>query len=210
MPVFATDVFVNCPFDDPYRPMFNAIVFTVIRSGYRARCAFETDNALENRMSKICGIIGECKFSIHDISRTEVSENTRLPRFNMPLELGIFIGSQQFGSKDHRKKSCVVYDTIPFRYQSFISDIGGQDIHYHHGRVEDLIADLSTWLRHLPGGTHAGGGQSILREYRAFQELIPELCRPKRLQVEELVFQDYNSMITEFVRTLTEEQVAAL
>jgi hypothetical protein len=65
------DVFVNCPFDDQYREFFYAIVFTVIRSGFVARCALETDNSADNRFDKICQIIKECRYGIHDISRTE-------------------------------------------------------------------------------------------------------------------------------------------
>ena len=88
------DVFVNCPFDTDYRPLFNAIVFTIIRSGFRARCALEADNAAENRFDKICKIISECRYGVHDISRTEVDGNPPLPRFNMPLELGLFLGAE--------------------------------------------------------------------------------------------------------------------
>jgi len=32
----------------------------------------------------------------HDISRTELNEHS-LPRFNMPLELGLFLGASRFG-----------------------------------------------------------------------------------------------------------------
>ena len=30
----ARDVFINCPFDHLYRPIFYAIVFSVLRSGF--------------------------------------------------------------------------------------------------------------------------------------------------------------------------------
>ena len=36
---FEASVFVNCPFDDAYKPMFEAIVFAVFDCGYRPRCA---------------------------------------------------------------------------------------------------------------------------------------------------------------------------
>ena len=52
------DVFVNCPFDADYKLLFNAAVFTIIRSGFVARCALETDNSADNRFDKICKIIG--------------------------------------------------------------------------------------------------------------------------------------------------------
>jgi hypothetical protein len=46
------NVFINCPFDDDYAPLFDALVFTVIRCGFNARCAREVDNAVEGRFSK--------------------------------------------------------------------------------------------------------------------------------------------------------------
>jgi hypothetical protein len=58
------DVFVNCPFDSDYLIFFHAIVFVVIRSGFRARSALETDDASENRFDKICKIIQQCRYGI--------------------------------------------------------------------------------------------------------------------------------------------------
>jgi hypothetical protein len=101
MPATARDVFINCPFDSEYKYFFWAIVFVVIRSGFRPRCALETDDSSVNRFEKICSIIKECRYGIHDISRTELDRRSKLPRFNMPLELGIFIAAKRFGTRAH-------------------------------------------------------------------------------------------------------------
>jgi hypothetical protein len=77
------NVFINCPFDDPYRPLFEALVFAVHDCGYIARCAREVDDASEVRIEKIAKIIAACRFGIHDICRTEPDETTGLPRFNV-------------------------------------------------------------------------------------------------------------------------------
>jgi hypothetical protein len=90
-------VFINCPFDRAYRGLFRSIVFTTIYCGFRARCALEIDDASEVRIEKILKIIEECQLGIHDLSRTELDRATRLPRFNMPLELGLFLGARRFG-----------------------------------------------------------------------------------------------------------------
>jgi hypothetical protein len=55
-------------------------------------CALEDDDAGEFRLSKIERIIEECKFGIHDLSAVALDVATGLPRFNMPLELGLFLG----------------------------------------------------------------------------------------------------------------------
>jgi hypothetical protein len=59
----------------------------------------------------------------HDISRTELSKNTKLPRFNMPLELGLFLGAKTFGRRGPRAKVCLILDRQKYRYQKFCSDI---------------------------------------------------------------------------------------
>jgi hypothetical protein len=85
-------VFINCPFDDAYKPILRAIIFTVMRCGFVPRSALEDDNGLQNRLDKIQAVIAGCRYGIHDISRTSLNENG-LPRFNMPFELGLFFGA---------------------------------------------------------------------------------------------------------------------
>lgn len=100
----ARDVFINCPFDDDFAPGFRALVFGVIGCGYRARCAREVDDAAETRIEKLYRIIEQSRYGIHDISKTELDSDSGLPRFNMPLELGIFLGAKRYGREDQRKK----------------------------------------------------------------------------------------------------------
>jgi hypothetical protein len=74
MPVEAVDrnVFINCPFDADYRPLFEALIFTIVASGYTARCALEDDDAGNIRFDKLRRLIRESSWSIHDLSRTEL------------------------------------------------------------------------------------------------------------------------------------------
>jgi hypothetical protein len=112
---YDTGVFVNAPFDRRYAKIFDAIIFTVIDCGFVARCAMEIDDGSQVRLDKIFSIIEECKFAIHDISRTQLDTKHRLPRFNMPLELGMFLGAKRFGSAKHGAKSCIILDKERFR-----------------------------------------------------------------------------------------------
>lgn len=193
------DVFINCPFDSDYDPIFNAAVFTVARLGYRARCALEANNAGDSRLFKIIKIIGECRFAIHDISRTELSKATKLPRFNMPLELGLWLGANHLGGPDQRDKSCIVFDVDQHRYGKFISDISGQDIHAHGRKIAKLISELAAWLRLQPGATHIAGGKAILEEYEQFQKILPVLCKNQSLTTDELKFADFNIIVSNYI-----------
>ncbi len=53
-------VFVNCPFDDKFKAILRAIVFTVIASGYHPRSALDSTDGAEVRLGKIAAMIGEC------------------------------------------------------------------------------------------------------------------------------------------------------
>lgn len=171
------DVFVNCPFDAAYKPLFHGIVFVLIRSGFRARCALETDDAGENRFSKICAIIKQCRYGVHDISRTEVDGNPPLPRFNMPLELGLF-GAKSFGRRDQNEKRCIIFDRERYRFQRYISDIAGQDIHSHGDDGKVLIEELAAWLRAQSRDPAVPGGRVIAAEFETFTRELPAIAEP--------------------------------
>jgi len=201
MPLANRDVFVNCPFDPHYKPLFYAIVFTVVRSGFRVRCALETDEATENRFSKISAIVKECRYGIHDISRTEADGDPPLPRFNMPLELGLFLGARQYGNRDQKAKRCVIYDRELYRFQKYISDIAGQDIHAHDRDEQTLIVDLAAWLRAQSGDQTVPGGRAIAREFELFKRELPDICRARGLEPDELTFPDFNGIVVQYVTT---------
>ena len=147
---YASSVFINCPFDDMYAPILDVLVFAIFDCGLEPRYAMELDDSAQIRIDKIFNIINECKFSIHDISRTELDLDTDLPRFNMPLELGMFLGARRFGGKRHGEKSCLIMDTERFRYQAFISDISGQDIKAHQNEPKHAVGLVRGWLRPPP------------------------------------------------------------
>ena len=102
------NVFINCPFDPAYKPLFDATVFAVHDCGFIPRCALEEEDASQVRIEKIYEIIADCRYGIHDISRIELDEPSGFPRFNMPLELGIFSEQKNLVQK-HKKAKNVSY-----------------------------------------------------------------------------------------------------
>ena len=191
-PGYRDHVFVNCPFDKDYALLFDAMVFAIYKCNFLPRCAKEVDDASENRLDKIVRIIDECRLGIHDISRTELSQ-TGLPRFNIPLELGLFLGAKKFGDTRHRRKKCLVLDSKPYRYQEFISDIAGQDIQSHEGCPRQLVIAIRNWLNEIQ--PDLPGGSSIWNEYEAFRDELPELCEAADLVEAELTFADYIRLV---------------
>jgi hypothetical protein len=188
---YARNVFINCPFDRSYKPLFEAVVFATFRCGFRARSALEVDDASEVRIEKIFKIIAACKLGIHDISRTDADPLTKLPRFNMPLELGMFLAAKRFGNKSQKQKNCLILDSSPYRYQQFISDIAGHDIQTHNNNARDAIAVVRNWLRSAAEAPLLPGGAEIHRRYLLFTEDLPLLCQETRLERDELTYLDY-------------------
>lgn len=184
------DVFINCPFSEDYKEFFLAIVYVVVRSGFKPRCALETDDGSQNRFEKICQIIAECKYGIHDISKTDLDAASDLPRFNMPLELGLFLGAKRFGASQQTRKRCIVFDREKYRYQKFISDISGQDIHSHKNHPSTLIVEIASWLRAEAPQQNIPGGAGIAKEFKEFRRALLEHGEAKEIGEDKMTFSD--------------------
>lgn len=193
------NVFINCPFDASYQQLFNALIFVIFDCGFIPRCALEEDDGSQIRVQKIFNIIAQCRLGIHDLSRVEVSKSSKLPRFNMPLELGIFLGAKHFGTQVQKEKSCLILDSEKFRYQKFMSDIAGQDIKAHENNERINIRVVRDWLRtysqlSLPSGS------VVWTRYKVFKKDLPLLCKDSQLNVKELIFNDYVHLVSIWLR----------
>jgi hypothetical protein len=197
---FGQSVFINCPFDDKYRPLFQVAAFTVTRCRFIPRCAQETDDSSEPRLSKILRIIGECKLGIHDLSRIEPDHG--YPRFNMPFELGLFLGAKHFGRGAQDNKSYLVFEGRPHTYERFISDIKGIDIACHKNSARLLVQGIRDWLSSAGSRRALPGGPTIFRDYQRFQRWLPTRCRQQALTVSTLTWRTRVDLAAEWVRAL--------
>ena len=194
-PIRRNHVFINCPFDAAYKPIFDAIVFAIRDLGFLARSALEIDDGAEFRLAKIERIVEECRYGIHDISNVALDANTGLPRFNMPLELGLFLGCKRFGDERQHRKACIILDSDPYRYRQYISDIAGQDIHPHGGAPAQAIIQVRNWLTAASKRKLLPGGAEIVERYDRFLNDLPGLCMEQHRQSEALTFGDLSEMI---------------
>ncbi len=53
-------------------------------------------------------MIEECRYGVNDLSAVALDAVTGLPRFNMPLELGLFFGCKRYGPENQRKNNAAV------------------------------------------------------------------------------------------------------
>lgn len=195
------NVFINCPFDDQYQPLLHAILFAVLDCGFFARSALEVDDGGEVRIDKIKQIIRECRIGIHDISRVELDPVNALPRCNMPLELGLFLGAQAFGSGKQKEKRALILDSDRWRYQKFCSDIAGQDIRAHGNDPARAVAAVRAMLATVSGGAaRIPGPATIFERYAWFCGELPALCRALFVRPSDLQFVELRSLMVAWLQ----------
>jgi hypothetical protein len=197
---YEQNVFLNCPFDSEYAAIFEAIVFAVNDAGFRPKCARERLDSRQIRLQKIADLISSSRYSIHDLSRTELDDVHELPRFNMPLELGIDLGCKMF-YPDCSDKSLLIFDAEQYRYQKFVSDLGGQDIHQHGNSPKVAVTRVRNWLRTESGKSGIPGGAAIYARYEAFRSDLPDICAELNLEVGDLAFADFSYTIARWLDT---------
>jgi hypothetical protein len=195
---YERNVFINCPFDDEYVPMLEALVFTIQLCGFRPLSARLRLDSGEVRLNKIVQMLSASRYSIHDLSRTELTSGDALPRFNMPLELGIDLGCRLF-SRKHRGKTALIFDRERYRFQRYVSDIAGQDIADHGNDPQRAIARVRDWLRSESGRQDVPGPQAIYGRYSKFRDDLPSICRSLNIEPDELTFADFAFAITSWL-----------
>lgn len=197
---YEDSVFLNVPFDRKYKRLFDALAFVVLDCGFTPRSALEVEDSGQARVDKILDIIEQSKFGIHDISRAGLDYNTGLARFNMPLELGLFLGAKRYGSARDRQKRCLVLDRDRYRYRTFCSDISGQDIRAHNDEPREAVRAVRDWLSSHRAGVQIPGGKAIFQRYASFQAQLPTQAAAARLEPRELTFGDYTKLIEGWLR----------
>ncbi len=146
------------------------------------------------RIEKLYGLIEDCRYGIHDLSRTELDDQNKLPRFNMPLELGIFLGAKRFGGKAQGDKRLLILDVERFRYQKFISDLAGMDVHEHGGKVEAAIRETRDWLANV-SRRQIASGDKVLRLHEQFATDLPALAAELEFDPDNIPYVDFERIV---------------
>jgi hypothetical protein len=166
---FERSVFINCPFDDEFAPLLQAVAFVVADLGFLPRLAPENADSGEARLDRIIDLIRQSRFGIHDLSRRRAMLPGEYYRLNMPFELGLDHGAARFGFGRLATKSILVLEETRYDFHRSISDISGWDIETHGGEHTEAVRKVSRWLiRHA--GAEPVGPARILGRYQDFQE----------------------------------------
>lgn len=198
MSAFSDSVFLNHPQDSQFRPIRDALIFAVHDCGFIARAALEASDGSQLRLDKIYQLIDECRFGIHDLSRTELSRSS-LPRFNMPFELGIFLGCKRFGGGRHRTKSCLVLERHRYQSQQFLSDLSGVDVEAHDNDPDTAIKRVRDWLKAASRRSNVPSAPSIQQRFQLFRADLPGILRQAEMTEADMTFIDFAEVCAEWL-----------
>lgn len=166
---YLTNVFINCPFDEEFAPLLQAMLFCVVYLGLSPRLATENIDGTENRLANIVKLIGLSKYSIHDLSRCISKKEGEVFRLNMPFELGIDYGCREYSDGIHKLKRMLVLEETQYSTKAALSDIAGCDVQFHSNNSDRIIRNVRNWLVSEAGAEQVGAS-AIKGKYIEFQE----------------------------------------
>jgi hypothetical protein len=131
-------VFLNIPYDSAFENLYLAYIAGLSAFGLIPRATLEIPTS-QRRLERILKLIQECGYSIHDLSRVQRDTKApRVPRFNMPFELGLAV-AQDVGN---RRETWYVCETVSHRISKSLSDLNGTDVRIHGGTVKGVFGGL--------------------------------------------------------------------
>jgi len=165
---FEKNVFINCPFDSEYHPLLRPLLFTIVYLGFNPKIALESSDSGEQRLDKICELIGNSKYSIHDLSRLKSKARGEFYRLNMPFELGIDYGSRRFASNYLTRKKHLILEKGPFDYRKALSGISGVDIKNHNNEPAKVVQAIRNWFVETVGLESVAGPTAVWYKFNDF------------------------------------------
>ena len=163
-------VFLNVPYDSAFENLYLAYIAGLSAFGLIPRATLEIPTS-RRRLERILELIQQCPYSIHDLSRVQLDARApRVPRFNMPFELGLAV-AQDAGN---RGETWYVGETVPYRVSKSLSDLDGTDVRVHRGTVRGVFGALcDIFVRK----TRQPSVQEMYRIYLVLRRNLPNMMR---------------------------------
>ncbi|MGS4984044.1 hypothetical protein SAMN05444149_103771 [Pseudosulfitobacter pseudonitzschiae] len=197
---FENCVFINCPFDEDFAPILQAMMFCVVYFGLTPRLASERNDSGENRLEKIRGLIESSKYSIHDLSRCQAKHVGEHFRLNMPFELGIDFGCRQYYGSGRQTKRFLILEEKQYRFQAALSDISGCDINAYGDDIQlapqKAVKHVRNWLV-SEASVEPVGAKRVLGKYADFQEWYWEKKREQGASEDEITEYPTSELLSE-------------
>jgi hypothetical protein len=193
----ARQVFLNVPFDDiaGYEDCYLAYIAGLVGIGLTPRSVLEIPSGRADRVTRIFRLMRQCRYSIHDLSRTQWRAGT--PRFNMPFEAGLATALSLMGRPAHDR---YVFASDHRLVQRAASDLGGVDVYAHGGTARGAIAAMTNAFVRRSQSAVVSDLFRLHRRLRDWTDREFRRARPRRSLYEPAVFRSLVVFATRLAR----------
>lgn len=168
-------VFINCPYDAEYLPLFDSIFLTTVACGFVPRSAIESGTVSLPRMERICDALFSSRYSIHDLSRCRGQGDANLARFNMPLELGMAMSRTLLAKREQDSHDWLVLVPKAHEYMKYASDLGAFDPKTHESTIDTIVPPVVNWLKTRPNAPVTPFPDQVLAQTAPFLQELTSL-----------------------------------
>jgi hypothetical protein len=102
-------------------------------------------------------------------------------------------------SERRRASFWIAIDT-GINYQSFMSEIAGQDPHAHEDNPKKVILIVRRWLATNSPTVAIPGAETVWRRYQHFLRQLPALLRFAKLKKNEITFVEYTHFVSTWLQ----------
>jgi hypothetical protein len=135
--------FINIPYAKRYERVYLAFIAGVAGHGLLPSAAVH-DPSSRYQLDRIYDLIAGAQFSFHDLSWMSLDRKSpRTPRLNMAFELGLAVAIARAQGSKHE---WFVFDTVPYRLDKALSDLGEIRPRIHDFTPEDVLRALMNAL----------------------------------------------------------------
>jgi hypothetical protein len=138
--------FINVPYSKRYERVYLAFIAGVASYGLVPTAAVR-DPSSRFQLERIYDLISAAQYSFHDLSFMSLDQRApRTPRLNMAFELGLAVAISRNAGANHQ---WFVFDTVPYRLDKALSDLGGIRPRIHDRSPESVLRALMNVLGRL-------------------------------------------------------------
>jgi hypothetical protein len=161
--------FINLPYAKAYEKVYLAFIAGV--SGYGlVPTAAVRDPSSRFQLERIYDLIVGSQYSFHDLSWMSLdSVAPRTPRLNMAFELGLAVAFSRTSKANHQ---WFVFDTVSYRLDKALSDLGGIRPRIHNRTPESVLRALMNALGRQKNQPTLANLLSIYRDVESMAQRI--------------------------------------
>jgi hypothetical protein len=153
--------FINVPYSTRYERVYLALIAGISAYGLVPSAAVR-DPSSRFQLERIYELIASAQYSFHDLSFVSLDRKSpQTPRLNMAFELGLAVAVSRSAGANHQ---WYVFDTVPYRLDKALSDLGGIRPRIHDRSPESVLRALMNVLGRLTGGPTLADLLNVYRE----------------------------------------------